>query len=160
MSSNPLYPTLSSITGYFESSDNVVTAGQPTAEEFALVRDAGFTTVVNLAMPDSVGAIADEDLLIENLGMDYMAIPVRWQDPAPRDLKLFFQLMEKRKDNDRLFVHCIANKRVSAFLYLYRILCEGWTESDARADLLAVWTPNEWWEAFLRTQLSDGEIKP
>lgn len=160
MFSSSLYPTLSFITGYFEASDNLVTAGQPTSEQFALVRDAGFNTVVNLAMPDSVGTLHDEDLLIESFGIEYIAIPVRWQEPTTQDLDQFFQMMDEYKDSARLFIHCIANKRVSVFLYLYRILREGWTESNARADLLAVWTPNEWWEAFIRTQLSNGKTEP
>ena len=56
--------------------------------------------------------------------------------------------------DDKIFVHCAANKRVSAFVYLYRI-CQGVDELIARQDLVKIWTPNQIWEKFIdRTRSS------
>lgn len=155
-----LFSELDSVYNFLEFSHRLATAGQPTGSQFVQVRDAGFDTVINLAMPDSTGAIPDEDLLIEDLGMDYVPIPVRWEDPKPSDLHRFFAVMDERKEGEKLFVHCIANKRVSAFLYLYRVQKERVPEPEARADMHRIWTPNPVWQAFLDEQSTDGETEP
>ena len=160
MSRHLLYPALSVIRDYFEAAPGLVTAGQPTPAQFSLAGAAGFDTVVNLATPDSVSGIPDEDLIVEDAGMKYIAIPVRWQEPTRSDLERFFAVMDGRGPGEGLFIHCIANKRVSAFLYLYRVLIEKAEEHVARADLLAVCTPNERWGAFLFEQLSHADAHP
>jgi hypothetical protein len=41
--------------------------------------------------------------------------------------------------------------RVSAFMYLYRQLYEGVSETVARQDLHQIWQPNPTWQAFMQT---------
>ena len=147
------FPALSPIADFVPVSETLATAGQPTTEQFALVRDAGFDTVINLATADSTGALPEEDIVVEELGMTYVSIPVRWLEPRRADLDRFFAEMDARKERERLFVHCAANKRVSAFLYLYSVLREDADEAAARAEMLNVWTPNERWQAFIEDTL-------
>jgi protein tyrosine phosphatase (PTP) superfamily phosphohydrolase (DUF442 family) len=149
------YPQLSAIKNYFEVNTRLITSGMPTAEQITLIRDAGFDTVINLAMPDQAGALPDEDLIVEEAGMKYVSLPVRWQEPKQSDLEQFFTIVDRERAEGRLFIHCSANYRVSAFMYLYRVLREGWDEPAARADMLTVWTPNEWWQAFIDAQLTE-----
>ncbi|MBC8137780.1 MAG: protein tyrosine phosphatase family protein [Fibrella sp.] len=155
-----LFPALRPLYAFLPFSEQLGTAGQPTEAQFALVRDAGFETIVNLAPSNSTGALPDEDLIVEDLGLCYVSIPVRWQDPKATDLSRFFAVMDERKGREKLFVHCIANMRVSAFMYLYRSLREGIPEPEARADMHRIWTPNPLWQTFLDSQRTDGEIKP
>ena len=154
-----LFPSLSPIYAFLPFSEQLATAGQPTEYHFALVRYAGFETIINLAPSDSTGALPDEDLIVEGLGLNYVPVPVRWQDPKITDLHRFFAIMDARKDREKLFVHCIANMRVSAFLYLYRVLREGVPEPDARAEMHRIWKPNALWQTFLDDQLTDGETE-
>ncbi len=156
----PSAPELQSIYAFVSHFDALATAGQPTEAQFIALRDAGFETVINLAPPDSTGALRDEDLIVEDLGMHYVCIPVRWEDPKATDVSLFFAEMDARQKRERLFVHCIANKRVSAFLYLYHVLREGVPETEARARMRQIWEPNPVWQAFLHSQLTDGETNP
>jgi hypothetical protein len=44
--------------------------------------------------------------------------------------------------------------RVTAFLGLYRCLCEGWAEEPAFALLREIWQPDEVWSAFIASQLA------
>jgi len=46
-------------------------------------------------------------------------------------------------------VHCIANARVSAFFYRYRRDVLSMDETQARAEMEAVWQPNAIWAAFV-----------
>lgn len=154
MNAAHLFPTLHGIANFVPVSIRLATAGQPTAEEFIKVRYAGFESVINLAWHSSPEGLADQDLLLEDLGIEYVPIPVRWQEPTRENLNTFFDAMDERRSL-RLFVHCIANKRVSAFLYLYRVLRLGVSEPGARTEMLRVWTPNEIWQPFIDSALSD-----
>jgi len=132
--------------------DNLGTAGQPTAEQFRMVREAGFEAVINLALPTSNNALANEGSLDTNLGMSYVHIPVDFKAPASRDFRAFCRVMEAF-DERPVFVHCAANKRVSAFVFLYRVLCRRVAVPEAERDLRAIWQPDEVWSRFIQEQL-------
>jgi hypothetical protein len=53
----------------------------------------------------------------------------------------------------RVFVHCAANMRVSAFMYLYRVIFKDVAASEARRDLNAIWHPDEVWSKYIEQQL-------
>ena len=55
---------------------------------------------------------------------------------------MFFDVMRANRDR-KVFVHCFANMRASAFVYLYRTLEEGVPEPEARATMNEVWDPDE-----------------
>ena len=94
----------------------VGTAGQPLAEQFAAIGDAGYTTVINLAMADSDNAVADEGNLVASAGMRYVHLPVPFDQPTREHLQTFEQLMTVFRE-EPVFVHCAMNLRVSAFMY-------------------------------------------
>ena len=144
--------TLDSITNFFQILPLVGTAGQPTADQFAALRDAGFELVVNLAVSSPDCALADEAGIVSGLGLDYIHIPVVWTSPTPDDLAQFLAVMDANRDR-RVFVHCALNYRVSSFMYLYRVLRLGADEEAARWDLLSIWEPDECWSEFIAQAL-------
>ena len=149
---------LEAITNYVKISDDLSTAGQIAYDQIEALKEAGFEVVINLA-PARDDANGMEGFLVVEQGMSYIHIPVSWQAPSQRDLQLFFDVMEANKDR-KVFVHCFANMRVSAFVYLYRTLKEGITHEQARADLEKIWKPEELaqWGAFIETaQAEAGE---
>ena len=147
---------LEEIRDFYRLSDRIGTAGQPTCEQFDAVADAGYEVVLNLApfQADS-GALASEAEVVTARGMEYVHIPVDWSAPRPEDAEAFFAAMRAHAGR-KLFVHCIANRRVSAFLYLYRILCEDVPEAVAAYDLHRLWTPEGVWAEFM-TVVRTGE---
>jgi protein tyrosine phosphatase (PTP) superfamily phosphohydrolase (DUF442 family) len=128
------------------------TAGQPTETQFQLIRESGFDAVVNLALPTSDNAIPTEGCVVTGLGMTYVHIPVDFKAPAARDFQAFCKLMEAFGDR-RVFVHCAANMRVSAFVFLYRVLRRGVAVPEAEQDLHAIWQPDQVWSRFIKSQL-------
>jgi hypothetical protein len=60
----------------------------------------------------------------------------------------FFAAMQRYKDS-KVLVHCAANKRVTAFLGLYRALKEGWRPEEAFRLMHSVWQPVALWSAFI-----------
>lgn len=143
---------LSSIYNFHSLGDNLGTAGQPTPAQIQSIRDAGFRAVFNLALPTSDNAIPNEDSLVTGLGMAYVHIPVEFKAPTTQDFSAFCRVMDAFQDRP-VFVHCAANKRVAAFLYLYRVLHKNIPASEAQLDLDAVWQPDEVWSKFIQTQL-------
>ncbi|MEM7000066.1 MAG: protein tyrosine phosphatase family protein [Pseudomonadota bacterium] len=126
------------------------TSGQPQAAQFAGIAQAGYKAVINLAMPDSDNAIADEGRLVTEHGMAYFHIPVDFAAPTVDDLRLFFGVMQAL-DGQRVWVHCVVNARVSAFVYQYLPHVRGFSEADAQTRLLKRWLPqmDDVWRAFI-----------
>jgi hypothetical protein len=100
------------------------------------------------------------------LGLEYIHIPVLWEAPTLENFQEFANVMNAHSDQ-KIFVHCAANKRVSAFMYLYRQLedslvaeskaaptrterpCQRVDEETAKVDLEKIWQPNEIWQNFI-----------
>jgi len=143
---------METIQNFVQINDRLATAGQPTIEQFTAIRDAGYTVVINLAVPTSEGAIANEREIVESLGMQYFHIPVVWDNPTIEDFNQFSNVMQAHSDQS-VFVHCAKNMRVSAFVYLYRRSHQNMSEEEARADLNKIWQPNPTWQTFMQTAL-------
>ncbi len=127
---------------------NVYTSGQPSPSQFMDIADAGFTSVINLAMPDSTNALPDEGGFVSEAGMNYFHIPVPFGAPTRAHLSLFLKLM-KALEKDKIWVHCALNWRVSAFMYHYQKNVLNLSESE-RVPMLESWQPDEVWQEFLR----------
>ena len=150
---------LSEIRNYREYSPSFASAGQPTREQLAEVRAAGFERVVYIAFSNSGSAISDEDAVVKELGMDYVHIPVIWDAPTTSDFYAFAGAMQREPDR-KTFLHCQANYRASAFAFLYRVLYAGVPVAQAKADMNAVWTPNETWRDLIFAVLEDNGVSP
>lgn len=143
---------LAKIYNFRSIGETLGTAGQPGADQFSTIRDAGFEAVINLALPTSDNALATEGSIVTNLGLSYFHIPVDFKAPTVRDFQLFCRLLDVH-DSRPVFVHCAANMRVSAFVFLHRILHQHVPISRAQVDLHAIWHPDETWTRFIREQL-------
>jgi len=145
-------PSLSEIYSFRAVGEKLGTAGQPTQEQFRMVREAGFEAVINLALPTSDNAIENEGSVVTGLGMSYVHIPVDFKAPTSQDFRAFCRVMEAF-DERPVFVHCAANMRVSAFVFLYRVLCQRVAIPEAERDLHTIWQPDEVWSRFIQEQL-------
>lgn len=126
----------------------LTTSGQPTEEQLRAIAALGVETVVNLGLHTHPKALPDERASVAALGMDYIHQPVEFSAPTAADLSAFCDLMD-RLQGQTLHVHCIANWRVSAFLYRWRVDRLGWDRDQARLDLDAIWTPEGPWAAIV-----------
>lgn len=145
---------LDEIQDFYDLSPLALTSGQPSAEQFQVIKEAGYELVINLAEVNECSGLAGEGEIVRGLGMDYVHIPVIWTQPLPSDLEAFFAAMQANRAR-KLYVHCIRNMRVSAFMFLYRVLRLGVDEKDARLDLRIIWDPNDTWSAFIAERLAE-----
>ena len=128
--------------------ERLTTSGQPSGEQLAAIAALGVTHVVNLGLHTHEKALPDEAASVRALGMDYIHIPVDFQAPAEADFARFCTVMRELA-GQTIHVHCIANMRVSAFMYRYRRDELGWAEADARREMNKVWRPGGAWAAFI-----------
>lgn len=140
--------TLAGIYNAHRISERVCTSGQPTEMQFRAIRDAGYEAVINLAPHDAENALRDEASLVTALGLDYTHIPVDFSRPTEKDFQQFVSAMSACS-GVRLWIHCAANMRVSAFVYRYRCDIEGMDRQQARNDLRRVWEPFGVWKKFV-----------
>jgi protein tyrosine phosphatase (PTP) superfamily phosphohydrolase (DUF442 family) len=145
---------IESIYNFLQLSENIVTSGQPTEDQIVEIHQAGFEVVINLGLTGTDYALEDEAGLIANLGMKYIHIPVIWENPTLEDLDEFLSTMDLLQGK-KIFVHCAANMRVSAFMALYRVLRLGWEPDRAMEDVHRIWEPNAVWDAFIKQALND-----
>ena len=141
------------IYNYLRIDDRLATSGQPTEEELAAAARDGVEVVINLALHDDPRySLADEPGTVGSLGMRYIHIPVKFDAPTHDDLTAFFAAMDAHRDR-RVLVHCAANKRVTSFLGLYRVLRQSWEAERAFEPMRAIWEPNPVWAAFIEDML-------
>ena len=139
---------LDDIYNYLGIEGLYATSGQPSESQFQLIRDAGYEVVINLA-PTSVleNSVVEEKSILQGLGIEYIHIPVDFKNPTEED----FQSFQSSLDGDKkVWVHCAANMRVSAFTYRYRTKILGQDESEALTDLQKIWSPIGVWSEFIQ----------
>lgn len=151
----PANATLAGITNFREYSDTFASAGQPTLEQFSAVRDAGYERVVYIAFTNNPNAVANADQVVKGLGMDYLHIPVDWNNPSKRDFYAFADAMQRAPDMKTL-LHCQVNARATAFSFLYRVIYEDVPVATAKADMNTVWQPNETWRDLIFAVLEEN----
>ena len=147
---------LSEIHNYRPVDARLCTSGQPSVVQLRHIAEAGFETIINLALHDDPRySLPDEPLQVRALGLVYVHIPVLFKAPTEDDLLAFFAALRAHEDR-RLWIHCAANIRVSAFLGLYRVIRQGWSEERAFELMNSLWQPDAVWSAFISGMLSGG----
>lgn len=134
---------------YYEYSPSLASSGQPTRDQLPAIAAAGIEAVINLVPVDSPDAYAEEGELVRALALDYRHIPIAWEQPTAADLEAFFAAMQAFRDK-RVLVHCYANARASAFVYLWRVRHGGDGGGQARTEawetLVRIWDWNAGYE--------------
>lgn len=137
---------------YYPVFDWLWTSGQLSEADILQLPTLHINNVVNLALPTSDPHLPHEAERVTACGINYFHIPVLWETPQPERLDSFFRLM-RGLDSQRTWVHCAKNKRVSAFIYLYRRMVRNEPAHQALPALHAIWQPNEIWQRFIDDRL-------
>jgi uncharacterized protein (TIGR01244 family) len=144
---------LTAIHNYRAVDETLATSGQPAQAQFASIAQAGFSTVINLALHDDPRySLPDEAATVRSAGLTYVHIPVQFSAPTEADLVAFFAAMDAHR-GEKIWIHCAANIRVSAFLGLYRVIKQGWATQPAFELMHGLWQVNEVWSTFIAQML-------
>jgi protein tyrosine phosphatase (PTP) superfamily phosphohydrolase (DUF442 family) len=138
------------IYNYIKVDDEIVTGGQPTAEQLESLAAEGFKAVINLAPVDPARSPQDEGGLVLSLGLAYFHIAVDWENPKESDFAEFERAMQQLPVGKTL-IHCMANYRVTAFYSLYARRHLGWSATRAKAFRARIWEGSDYpiWQEFI-----------
>jgi len=142
--------SIESIYHYRKVDDQLITGGQPTEEQLRALADEGFRTVINLAPISPRYSLDDEPRLVQSLGMQYHHIPIDWDNPTAGDFSAFEALMRALPEQ-KIFIHCAANFRVTAFYSLFAQKHLGWSKGRADEFRASIWQGSDYpiWETFI-----------
>ena len=136
--------------------EKITLSGQPSKDQLAMIRDLGVTHVINLGLGHGEGALEDEPQVVAALGMEYIHIPVDFENPTDADFEAFSKAMDALKGAP-IHVHCIYNARVTAFIYRYSKTGQTISEADAYALMDGIWRPGDDWADFIGRKESVGQ---
>ena len=142
------------ILNYIKINENISTSGQPTREQFRKIADEGFEVVINLSVAHSEGRLEKEDEIVSDLEMNYFHIPVEFKEPKLKNLKDFIELLSSQK-NKKVWVHCIKNYRVSAFMYVYHKYILKTPFEDINLKVFEDWNPDKKWQEIMKTPIEE-----
>ena len=152
-------PALAEIVNFRQYSPTFASAGQPSREQFATIAEHGFERIVYIAFTNNQNALTDADQVIKGLGMEYMQVPVDFDNPLPADFYAFADSMQRNTDKKTL-LHCQVNARATAFSFLYRVIYESVPIAEAKEDMNTVWQPNEVWRDFIFAVMRENDRSP
>jgi RimJ/RimL family protein N-acetyltransferase/protein tyrosine phosphatase (PTP) superfamily phosphohydrolase (DUF442 family) len=142
-------------------SSMLATSGQPSESELLEISKEGYEIVINLGLDGAEYSVKNEKIFLESHGIKYVHIPITFDNPEINKFETFHQYLKSNFEK-KIFIHCAANKRVSVFIALFRIIEQGWNYEDAYNEILAIWEPNETWLDFLKNALissKNGKIE-
>jgi uncharacterized protein (TIGR01244 family) len=134
--------------------ENIFIGGQPEYSDFAAIKSAGFTKVINMRTPNEMKELQfHEDYLLKKADISYHLIPIGGKefDYSPAKLTEFAQALES--NNEKVLLHCRSGHRASQLWAAYLVKYKGKSPDDA----LALVKGMGWWpmpmEALLDKKL-------
>ncbi len=100
----------------FDPRPHLICAGQPDAAGFQAAAQAGVVAVMNLRPDEEMEW--DEQALVEQLGLDYLQIPVSSPADLSQDNARLLNDWLDKYDGKPVLVHCASSNRVGALLAL------------------------------------------
>ena len=140
---------LKKVFNYYQVPGLFETSGQPNNKQLISIANGGYEVVINLAPNTTIeGRIINEEAILKSNNITYIHIPVDFNNPLDEDFNKFVAALEENK-HKKIWVHCAANMRVSAFVFKYRRDVLGLSQKNIERDLKAIWIPNKAWSFFL-----------
>ena len=112
-----------------EPRPDLITAGQPSAQQLRDAAANGVTTVIDLRKPDEDRGY-DEAALAEQLGLRYVRLPIAGVgDITEANARTLDRLL--KQDGGKTLLHCASSNRTGALLSLIEARINGASVDDA-----------------------------
>jgi protein tyrosine phosphatase (PTP) superfamily phosphohydrolase (DUF442 family) len=138
---------------------NVITGGQPTAQQLRALKEAGGGIVLDIRDPMESRPV-DEPRLVRELGMEYVNIPVGAGSLDDATLERILAVLREAGDRT-VFFHCGSGNRVGGALIPYFMLDMGLAEDEAVDQAMRVGLRSaeimEWGLSYVRRNQRSGE---
>jgi protein tyrosine phosphatase (PTP) superfamily phosphohydrolase (DUF442 family) len=156
--SNP-FQAMSGVANACQILPNVITGGQPNAQQLRALMEAGGGIVLDIRDPMESRPV-DEPAVVQQLGMDYVNIPVGAGSLDDATLERILTVLRGAGDRT-VFFHCGSGNRVGGALIPYFMLDLGLGEEDAVDQAMRVGLRSaeimEWGLSYVRRNQKTGE---
>jgi len=142
------------IINYIKINDNISSSGQPTKEQFEEIAKDNYEIIINLSSHNSENKLENEDEILSKLGLIYIHLPVDFLSPTKKNLKDFIDILSFFSEK-KVWVHCIMNYRVSAFMYVYHKYILKTPFENINLEVFEKWSPDEKWQEIMKTSLDE-----
>jgi len=113
--------------------ESITTGAQPTEKAYATAAANGFRSVLSLRTAGEGFDLVKERSAVGNSGLRYHNIPVISAAPQPEQADQFVRLV-KEPANHPMLITCASANRVGAFMMIYRVAVQGWSEERALSE--------------------------
>jgi protein tyrosine phosphatase (PTP) superfamily phosphohydrolase (DUF442 family) len=137
---------------------NFATGGQPTDQAYAKAAASGFRSVLSLRTADEGVDLMRERALVEKNNLRYFNVPVVSSSPRPVQADEFIRLV-KEKSNHPMLINCASANRVGAFMMIFRMLEQGWSEDKALDEAVKIGMSSEGLKKFARDYIAQHKPK-
>ena len=121
--------TLATLYNRAEPFEGITTSGQPEADHLKALATLGYTTVIDMRT-DSENRGFDEKALLEELGIDYVLLPVSGREGINFDNARALDKILSARKGQNVLVHCGSSNRVGA-IFALRANLAGESDEDA-----------------------------
>jgi uncharacterized protein (TIGR01244 family) len=133
--------------------ESLATAAQPSEQAFSKVAAAGFRSVLNLRTAAEGVDVEKERKLVERSGMHYLHIPVVSSAPRSEQADEFIRTV-REKSLHPMLIHCSSANRVGAFMMIYRVVEQGWSEKKALEEAVKIGLSSDTLKKFAETYIA------
>ena len=125
------FDALAGLTNACQATPNIVTGGQPTAEQLAAFKKAGGGVVLDIRDPMEPRPL-DEPRVAREAGLEYVNIPVVSGQVSAAQIDKITEVLRSNAGKQILF-HCASANRVGGSIIPYLMLDLGMDEDDAQS---------------------------
>jgi protein tyrosine phosphatase (PTP) superfamily phosphohydrolase (DUF442 family) len=134
------------------------TGGQPTDQAYAKAAASGFRSVLSLRTASEGINLMRERALVEKNNLRYFNVPVVSSAPRPEQADEFIRLV-KEKSNHPMLINCSSANRVGAFMLIFRVLEQGWSEDKALEEAIKIGIRGDELKKFARDYIAQRRSK-
>ena len=136
--------TTSSLLNYCEVTDRISMGGQPTIDQFSVIKQMGKDVIIQLVVKEASYSVKDEAYHVDKASLGYEFMDISFANPTLEDVEQFMQLMQKYRDKN-LYVHCAVGFCTSGLMVIYLMQTQSMTYAEAKACVLSDWNPTPVW---------------
>ncbi len=123
------------INNFHQVAEGIFRGGTPSRHGLRALNDNGFKTVLSFRWRK--GPIAVERAYVEELGMNFISIPLNyWSLPNKQEIDAFLEIIDDTR-HFPIFVHCFHGAdRTGLLLAIYRVARCGWSFNEAYKEMV------------------------
>lgn len=125
------FDAVAGLTNACQATPNILTGGQPTAEQLAAFKKAGGAVVLDIRDPMEPRPF-NEPAAAKAAGLEYVNVPVVSGQVGEAQLEKITEVLRANADKQILF-HCASANRVGGTIIPHLMLDLGMEEDDAQA---------------------------